>query len=242
MVLVVMRHATCVGLDEGRINGWLDYPLTSEADGKIQKAVTDLRNNIGEICFDEAYSSYLSRTYFTAQKVLAKLFCNIDVVQDIRLNERCYGKFQGMTRECARKFDGYETLSNYPVDVTKKLEPMSDEQYMKLVKEYSQKLNICYKDAMKIVPRSESISDVEVRITEFLKEIITSSNENKNILIVGHANTVKLMTKFIEGLDYMKTSKLRFAECGANIYDIHVKPDNTFVVKNVSRINEEYRG
>lgn len=242
MKLVIMRHSTCVGLGEGIINGWLDFPLTKEADVKIQKAALDLKSNLGDIHFDEAYSSYLSRTYFTAQKVLAKLNVVCDVIQDIRLNERCYGKFQGMTRLEARKTGEYETLSSFPFDPTKKLEPMEDSAYMKLVKEYSQKLNICYKDAMKIVPRTESIEDVEKRVVDFLKEILIASNNNKNIFVVGHANTVKLMTKYIENLNYEQTSKLLFAECGANVYDIQINEDNIFIVNDIYRINDEYRG
>ena len=242
MKLVIMRHSTCAGLEKGIINGWLDLPLTKEADEKIEKASSKIKEKFGYIYFDEAYSSYLSRTYLTAQKILAKLGETCDVIQDIRLNERCYGKFQGMSRLEARKIGGFQTLSNYPFDITKKLEPMEDAEYMKLVKEYSQKLNICYKDTMKIVPRSESIEDVENRVIEFLQEIITSPNKDKNILVVGHANTVKLMTKYIEKLSYEQTSKLLFAECGANIYDIQINADNTFVVNNICRINEEYRG
>ena len=242
MKLVIMRHSTCAGLEKGIINGWLDLPLTKEADEKIEKVSSKIKEKFGEIHFDEAYSSYLSRTYFTAQKVLAKLNVACDVIQDIRLNERCYGKFQGMTRIEARKIGGFQTLSSYPFDITKKLDPMEDAEYMKLVKEYSQKLNICYKDTMKIVPRSESIEDVEKRVIEFSQEIVTSTNKDKNILVVGHANTVKLMTKYIENLSYEQTSKLLFAECGANIYDIQINTDKTFVVNNVYRINDEYRG
>ena len=227
---------------EGKINGWLDYPLTDEAEEKIQIAATKLKDTISGIRFDEAYSSYLSRTYFTAQKILAKLHCSCEVVQDIRINERCYGAFQGMTRKEARLDKNYETLSNYPVDVTKRLAPMSDEDYMKLVKEYSQKLNICYKDAMTIVPRSESIAEVEERIAEFLEEILVRDNNKKNILVVSHANTVKLMAKYIENLDYLQTSKLRFAEWGLNLYDIQIKDNGSFFVNNIYRINDEYVG
>ena len=77
-------------------------------------------------------------------------------------------------------------------------------------------------------------------MVSFLKEkVFIPENEDKTILVVGHANTVKLITKYIESLNYEETSKLRFATCGMNIYNIEYK-DSKINVLNIQRINDEY--
>ena len=234
MKLIIMRHRDCVGLKDNIINGWLDLELTDEGKKKAWQKAQLLK--VEKI--DVAFSSYLSRTYDTANIVIKALGQNIKVEQDIRLNERHYGAFQGMERENAYKISSYNTLSTSADRLNNRLIPIDDERYNKQLTEYSKKLGIP-KDKL-LLPRSESIIDVETRVLSFLKEkVFIPENEDKTILVVGHANTVKLITKYIESLNYEETSKLRFATCGMNIYNIEYK-DSKINVLNIQRINDEY--
>lgn len=234
MKLIIMRHSDCVGLKDNIINGWLDLELTDEGKKKAWQKAQLLK--VEKI--DMAFSSYLSRTYDTANIVIKALGQNIKVEQDIRLNERHYGAFQGMERENAYKISSYNTLSTSADRLNNRLIPIDDERYNKQLTEYSKKLGIP-KDKL-LLPRSESIIDVETRVLSFLKEkVFIPENEDKTILVVGHANTVKLITKYIESLNYEETSKLRFATCGMNIYNIEYK-DSKINVLNIQRINDEY--
>ncbi len=234
MKLIIMRHSDCVGLKDNIINGWLDLELTDEGKKKAWQKAQLLK--VEKI--DVAFSSYLSRTYDTANIVIKALGQNIKVEQDIRLNERHYGAFQGMERENAYKISSYNTLSTSADRLNNRLIPIDDERYNKQLTEYSKKLGIP-KDKL-LLPRSESIIDVETRVLSFLKEkVFIPENEDKTILVVGHANTVKLITKYIESLNYEETSKLRFATCGMNIYNIEYK-DSKINVLNIQRINDEY--
>lgn len=234
MKLIVMRHSDCVGLKDNIINGWLDLKLTDEGKAKVWQEAQSLKDEK----FDKAFSSYLSRTYDTANIVLQALGQKINVEKDIRLNERHYGAFQGMKKEEAYTNPCYNTLSTSADRLNNRLIPIDDKKYSEQLVEYSKKLGVD-KDKLSL-PRSESIIDVEKRIASFLKEkIFVPENENKTILIVGHANTVKLMTKYIESLSYEETSKLRFATCGMNIYNIEYK-DSKMNILDIQRINDEY--
>ena len=234
MKLIIMRHSDCVGLKDNIINGWLDLELTDEGKEKAWQKAQLLK--VEKI--DMAFSSYLSRTYDTANIVIKALGQNIKVEQDIRLNERHYGAFQGMEREKAYKSPSYNTLSTSADRLNNRLIPIDDEKYNEQLIEYSKKLGIP-KDKLSL-PRSESIIDVETRVLAFLKEkVFIPENEDKTILVVGHANTVKLITKYIESLSYEETSKLRFATCGMNIYNVEYK-DSKINVLNIQRINDEY--
>lgn len=231
MLLIVMRHSECEGLSDGIINGWLDLKLTENGIMKAQSTAQYLK----EYKIDKVYSSYLSRTYDTAKYVLLALNQSVEVEQDIRLNERHYGAFQGMKREMAYKNSMYNTLSVSCDRLDNELIPLADEDYEKELEEYSVKLNM--PKSSLTLPRSESILQVEERVIKFLKDkVFIPENMDKTILVVGHANTVKLITKYIEGLSYEETSKLRFATCGMNIYNLNSR----FEVTDVKRINDEY--
>lgn len=234
MKLIVMRHGSCVGLKDNIINGWLDFPLTPEGKKEVQEKAKYLN---GEV-IDKAFSSYLSRTYDTAKIILSSLNQELKVEQDIRLNERHYGAFQGMTRKEAYENSRYNTLSVSADRLNNRLIPIDDDKYDEQLTEYSKKMMVS-KDKLSL-PRSESILDVESRVISFMKEkVFVPENHNKTILIVGHANTVKLITKYIENLSYEETSKLRFATCGMNIYDIGYK-NSEIKILDVKRINDEY--
>jgi len=242
MRVILMRHAYCKGLKEGVINGWRDFPLTAKGREEPVKAVQNLIKLLGQVKIDKAYSSYLSRTYDTADIFAKELKFKGKVKQDLRLNERHYGMFQGMNRIDARSFKEYNTLSDSEKRLDNRLIPENAVRRAATLNEYSTKLKKPIKKLEDIIPYSESIIDVEKRVDEFLKEqVLIPENENKTILIVTHANPAKLIIKNLEGLTYKETSKLRFATCGMKIYDMRYKDKNYEIVSEYN-INKEWGG
>lgn len=242
MRIILMRHGYCKGLKEGIINGWRDFPLTQKGRIEPVKAAENITKLLGQVKIDKAYSSYLSRTYDTACIFTEALKFKGKVKQDLRLNERHYGMFQGMNRIDARSFKEYNTLSDSEKRLDNKLIPENNVRRAATLNEYSEKLKKPVKKIESIIPYSESILDVEERINEFIDEqILIPSNANKTILIVTHANPAKLIVKNLEGLSYKKTSKLRFATCGMKIYDMRYNNNNYEIVSEYN-INKEWEG
>ena len=242
MRIILMRHGYCKGLKEGIINGWRDFPLTQKGRIEPIKAAENITKLLGQVKIDKAYSSYLSRTYDTACIFTEALKFKGKVKQDLRLNERHYGMFQGMNRIDARSFKEYNTLSDSEKRLDNKLIPENNVRRAATLNEYSEKLKKPVKKIESIIPYSESILDVEERINEFIDEqILIPSNANKTILIVTHANPAKLIVKNLEGLSYKKTSKLRFATCGMKIYDMRYNNNNYEIVSEYN-INKEWEG
>ena len=62
------------------------------------------------------------------------------VKQDLRLNERHYGMFQGMNRDDARAFKEYNTLSDSDKRLDNKLVPENSIRRAATLNEYSEKL------------------------------------------------------------------------------------------------------
>lgn len=242
MRIILMRHGYCKGLKEGIINGWRDFPLTAKGKTEPITAAENIVKLLGQVKIDKAYSSYISRTYDTAKIFGDCLKFKGKVKQDLRLNERHYGMFQGMNREDARAFKEYNTLSDSDKRLDNKLVPENAVRRAATLNEYSEKLKKPVKKIEDIIPYSESIFDVENRIIEFIDEqILIPENENKTILIVTHANPAKLIVKKLENLTYKQATKLRFATCGMKIYDMRYR-DNNYEIVTEYNINKEWEG
>ncbi len=242
MRIILMRHGYCKGLKEGVINGWRDFPLTPKGKNEPLTAVQNITKLLGQVKIDKAYSSYMSRTYDTACIFTEALKFKGKVKQDLRLNERHYGMFQGMNKVDARSFKEYNTLSDSEKRLDNKLIPENNVRRAATLNEYSIKLKKPVKLLESVIPYSESVLDVEKRISEFIDEqVLIPENEDKTILIVSHANPIKLIVKKLEKLTYKQTSKLRFATCGMKIYDMRYVNDNYEIVSEYN-INKEWEG
>lgn len=238
-----MRHGHCKGLDEGIINGWRDFPLTAKGRREPVQAAKNIEKLLGKVKIDKAYSSWLLRTYDTADIFSKELNYKGKIKQDIRLNERHYGMFQGMKKEDAKAFKEYNTLSDSEKRLDNKLVPENNVRRDATLNEYSMKLKKPIKKIESLIPFSESILDVEKRVNEFLdSEIFIKSNENKTILIVTHANPAKLVTKRVDKLTYKETSKIRFATSALKIYDMRYNETTGYEVVSEYNINKEWEG
>lgn len=243
MRIILMRHGHCKGLDEKVINGWRDFPLTAKGRREPVQAAKNIEKLLGKVKIDKVYSSYLSRTYDTADIFSKELNYKGKIKQDIRLNERHYGMFQGMKKEDAKAFKEYNTLSDSEKRLDNKLVPENNVRRDATLNEYSMKLKKPIKKIENIIPFSESVLDVEKRVNEFLdSEIFIKANENKTILIVTHANPAKLVTKRIDNLTYKETSKLRFATTALKIYDMRYNETTGYEVVGEYNINKEWEG
>jgi len=237
-----MRHGYCKGIKEGVINGWRDFPLTPKGRKEPLEAAMAIQKLLDNVKIDEVYSSYVSRTYETAKIFSDALNYKGDIKQDIRLNERHYGMFQGMKKDDAKAFPEYNTLSDGRVDINNRLVPENDIRYYSTLNEYSEKLNLPIKKLESIIPRSESILDVETRISSFLDEILIPKNKDKTILIVTHANPMKLIAKNIEKITYKKVAEMRFATAALKVYDMRYDKTHGYEIISEYNINKEWEG
>jgi len=70
-------------------------------------------------------------------------------------------------------------------------------------------------------PNGESMIEVEERVTEFINEIISSSQkDHKNILIIAHSNSIRPICKYFEHLTSEEMMKLEHLRHEIFEYDI----------------------
>lgn len=102
--LVLLRHGESEWNRENRFTGWIDVPLSARGREEARQAGEKLK--AAGLRFDKAYTSALKRAQDTLTIVLEILGqSDLPIEQDQALNERHYGRLQGLNKaETAKKF------------------------------------------------------------------------------------------------------------------------------------------
>ncbi len=189
--LVLVRHGESLWNLHNRFSGWVDVPLSESG---IEEAV-ECSTQLNGTKFDVAYTSELERAHATLNVILAqqirtgvfqheggsdfytwKCKSNQCTIKDMPiysselLNERYYGGLQGMKKTVAEKEYGKE-------------------QVFKWRRGYFERPP----------GGGESLEDAYKRMLPYHKKHVEKSvTQGKNVLLVGHGNTLRALMKHLE--------------------------------------------
>lgn len=200
--LVLIRHGESVWNKKNVFTGWVDVPLSSSGIQEALKAGEQL----SDMVFDVVYTSVQIRAIQTAMIALAcsrsdktpaivhaegkmaewtEIYSEdmkkkmIPVYRDWHLNERYYGHLQGKNKA--------ETAQTY-----------GDEQ----VRLWRRSYDIA-------PPKGECLKDTAERTIPFFKEnILRDLQDDKNVLVSAHGNSLRSIVMFIENLTKEEVLKL----------------------------------
>jgi 2,3-bisphosphoglycerate-dependent phosphoglycerate mutase len=193
--LVLVRHGESAWNLENRFTGWVDVGLSpkgveeAHAAGRLLKAEG--------FRFDRLFTSLLSRAILTAQIVLEELDqLWIPVERSWRLNERHYGRLQGLNKkETAQKY-GDEQLFKWrrgyaitppPLDALDPGHPRFDPRYAGLPPE--------------ILPATESLAIVVDRFLPYWYDaIVPRLARGEQVLVAAHGNSLRALVKHLDGI------------------------------------------
>ena len=187
--LILLRHLESQWNEENRFNGWIDTPLV---EGQL-KAAEELASKIFKSKIDIIYCSRLFRNMDTVARILEydkkyPLFIHLDpgkmkewgnfkdlsqddipVYVSENLNERYYGKLQGLNKA--------EIIKEYG----------------------EEKVKLWRRSFKVAPPGGESLKDVCNRAVPFYKKYIEKDlKQGKNILVVASHNSLRALAKYIE--------------------------------------------
>lgn len=211
-LLILVRHGKSLWNKENRFTGWTDISLSNEGIKEAESAAREILDQ--NISINIAYSSIFSRAYETA-KIMLQNSQNKEVKlqKDWRLNERHYGKLQGLNKsETAAKYGDGQVLKWRRSFNTKP--PLLSE------KDHNSQLNNpLFKDIPnKKIPIGESLQDTVNRVNDFCKDVLYKKlDKNKNILIAAHGNSIRALIKIIENISDKSIEKLEIVT-GKPIY------------------------
>ena len=201
--LILIRHGQSEWNLEKRFTGWVDVDLTGQ--GKLEAVISGELIQSLNLEIDDYYCSFQKRAFDTLKLAMDTLNVKPDLINRAwELNERHYGALTGLNKDEMGKKLGEKKILEFRRSWDIKPEPLSRNNPY-------HPINI---DSYKNVPRNkipdtESLKDTYERVMPFYKKIIEKKlNQNRNIIIAAHGNSIRAICKFLFNLNEKKISLL----------------------------------
>ena len=200
--LILVRHGQSIWNAENRFTGWVDVDLSVTGILEAKKSgqlIKDLKINI-----DKSYTSFLIRAIKTLEVILQENNLKLDLNTSWEINERHYGSLTGLNKEETKKKIGENQFKKYRRSWDVAPPPMPKNGKNQLL---FSPLNINIpKDK---IPYTESLQDTYRRVIPFYKKKIKPDlQNNKNILIAAHGNSLRALCKNLLDISNQKINEL----------------------------------
>ncbi len=202
MELVFIRHGQSEWNAKNLFTGWRDVNLSEKGVAEAQAAGQKLAAAGYE--FDQAFTSVLTRAIKTCNIVLeesGQLW--VPQTKSWRLNERHYGALQGLDKQQTAEKYGADQVHIWrrSYDTLPPLLPEDDEFSARKDRRYAHL-------AADTVPDGENLKITLERVLPLWQdEIAPAILAGKRVLVAAHGNSLRALTKHIEGIgddDIMK--------------------------------------
>ncbi len=201
--LILVRHGQSEWNLENRFTGWVDVDLA--ARGKLEACKAGELIKELNISIDFYFSSYQLRAVNTLNLILNTIRKkNVNITKAWQLNERHYGSLTGLNKDEMKKKLGEKKVHEFRRSWDIAPEPLSKNNPY-------HPINIdVYKNIPKnLIPDTESLKDTYERVFPYFeKEILKKLNDNKNILISAHGNSIRAICKFLFKLNEKEIPEL----------------------------------
>ena len=200
--LILTRHGQSIWNAENRFTGWVDVDLSEKGKEEAKKSgelISELNIEI-----DISYTSYLRRAIETLTIILKTLNLPMKFNTSWKINERNYGSLTGLNKEETKKKLGEEQFKIYRRSWDVAPPPMAnDSQYF----ENFGPLNSGIQKNK--IPLTESLKNTYERVVTFYDLEIKKNLENeKNILISAHGNSLRALCKYLFKISDTKINEL----------------------------------
>lgn len=185
-LLAIVRHGQSVWNLENRFTGDMDVDLTSLGRDEARSA----GRRLSGIPFYCAFASILRRAGETLALILEEIGRpDLPVIRDKALNERSYGRLQGMNKtEMAEKYG-------------------------------EQQVNTWRRSYSAEPPGGESLKDTAARVLPYYKkEIEPLLATGRDILIVAHGNSLRALMMYLENIDEQAIEEVDIATGTPRLY------------------------
>ena len=189
--LILTRHGQSIWNAENRFTGWVDVDLSEKGILEAQKSgklIKDLN-----IIIDVSYTSFLKRSIKTLTTILKENNLELKFNTSWEINERHYGSLTGLNKEETKNKIGEKQFLKYrrSWDVAPPPMPEGDKN-----QSLFSPLNASIPFGM--IPFTESLKDTYNRVIPYFeKEIKKKIQENKNVLISAHGNSLRALCKYL---------------------------------------------
>lgn len=195
MELVFIRHGLSEWNAKNLFTGWRDVKLSEKGIAEAQEAGRKLK--AAGYQFDIAFTSVLTRAIKTCNIVLEE--CGqlyVPQIKSWRLNERHYGRLQGMDKQQTAEQYGdeqvriwrrsYDTLPPL-LDADDEFSARKDPRYAHL--------------PQSVIPDGENLKTTLERVLPIWQDRIAPAVlAGKRVLVAAHGNSLRALVKHLEGI------------------------------------------
>lgn len=216
--LVFIRHGQSEWNLKNLFTGWTDVQLSDKGVEEAREAGRKIKK--AGIEFDQAYTSVLTRAIKTLHYALEEsdqLW--VPEMKSWRLNERHYGDLQGQNKaEAAEKFGADQVhIWRRSYDV---LPPLLDENDERSAAQDRRYANL----DPHIIPGGENLKVTLERVMPFWEDHIAPDLiAGKNVIVAAHGNSLRALTKYIEGISDEDIINLEIATGQPIVYEMDKK-------------------
>ncbi|MFS0965143.1 2,3-bisphosphoglycerate-dependent phosphoglycerate mutase [Enterococcus thailandicus] len=214
MKMVLLRHGESEANFMNYWTGWLDVALTAKGMQQASQAGNKMKE--ASLEFDAVYTSVLKRAIKTSQFALEEMGqLWIPITKTWRLNERHYGELVGKNKDEMKDIYGAEQV---------KIWRRAYREVPPLAKENQFDRRYDFLDP-RLVSRGESLEMTVKRLIPLWEDSLAPRlREQQNLLVVGHGNSVRALTKYLEDVpeDLMDTIDIPNAQPIQYTFDEHL--------------------
>ena len=200
--LILTRHGQSVWNAENRFTGWVDVDLSDKGVLEAEKSGQIIKEL--NIKIDVSYTSYLKRAIKTLTTILQENSMERKFYTAWEINERHYGSLTGLNKEETKNKIGEEQFRKYRRSWDIPPPPMTEED-----KNLSLFSPLNANIPVGMIPFSESLKDTYKRVVSYYKkEIQKNIQEEKNVLISAHGNSLRALCKYLFNISDQKINEL----------------------------------
>ena len=214
--LVLTRHGQSHWNKENKFTGWTDIDLTETGYTEAKKAGELIKE--ANLEFDLVFTSVLKRAIRTMWIILDETDQMwLPVHRSWRLNERHYGRLQGLNKkETAEKYgDEQVFIWRRSYDTPPPQLPQSDPRHPSHDKKYK---------ALESLPTGESLKNTKERVIPFWNnEIAPQIKKGQRLLISAHGNSLRALIKHLDDISDEDICKLNIPTGIPLVYELDEK-------------------
>ena len=194
LTLILLRHGESEWNAKNLFTGWVDVRLSAKGENEAARAGELLTER--NLLPDLVHTSLLRRAIHSAQIALDS--CERDwipVRRSWRLNERHYGALQGKDKRATLEAYGEEQFQLWRRSYDVPPPPIDDAD------PFSQATDPRYADLGGLIPKTECLKDVVVRMLPYWEEaIVPDLRTGKKVLVTAHGNSIRALVKHLDGI------------------------------------------
>ena len=200
--LILIRHGQSIWNAENRFTGWVDIDLSEQGIKEAKKSGQLIKDLNIEISI--SYTSFLKRAIKTLEVILKENNLNLKLNTSWEINERHYGSLTGLNKEETKIKIGEDQFKKYRRSWNISPPPMPENDKNQFL---FSPLNASIPQNM--IPLTESLKDTYNRVIPFFESKIKPGlQNNKNIIIAAHGNSLRALCKKLFSISDQKINEL----------------------------------